>query len=164
MDIFINADEIARGLSPLNPAAVAIEAGKLMLARLDKLIQQRADFVFETTGAGVGHVGTLKRCREAGYTVHILYFYLSSVELAIDRVAQRVRQGGHFVPEQDIIRRYHLGLTRLFSHYVPLADSTTLILNDSRPMQLIAKKSGLDSWTIHHPTIWNLIQEKLHEI
>lgn len=102
---FVNADEIARGLSPLNASSVAIEAGRLMLKRLHTLIEQRKHFAFETTGAGQGHIRTLERCRDAGYEISLAFLYLLSAEVAIDRVKLRVSQGGHDVPQPDIIRR-----------------------------------------------------------
>lgn len=90
---FVNADEIARGLSPFQPDKVAIEAGKIMLNRINDLLSRRLDFAFETTLSSRSFVGFINRAKEAGYTVNLIYYWLDSVELAIERVGVRVSEG-----------------------------------------------------------------------
>src|SRR5437879_465876 len=99
---FVNADVIAQGLSGFNPDAVALRAGRIMLEQLDELTAQRANFAFETTLAGKTYASWLNSLRESAYKVHLFYFWLAKVEMAIDRVATRVRKGGHHVPEATI--------------------------------------------------------------
>ncbi|WMJ72217.1 zeta toxin family protein [Cytophagaceae bacterium ABcell3] len=106
---FVNADEIAKGLSPFQPEKVSLEAGRIMLERIDDLMRIKADFAFETTLSTRSYVNTVKRAKESGYEVTLLYFWLNSQELAIERVKERVREGGHNIPEQVIRRRYNKG-------------------------------------------------------
>ena len=101
---FVNADEIAKGLSPFNPESVAIEAGRLMLQRMDDLLSEGSDFAFETTLSTRSYVKFIERAQAKGYFVTLLYFWLPTPEQAIERVATRVREGGHNIPS-DVIRR-----------------------------------------------------------
>ena len=103
---FVNADEIAKGLSPFNPESVAIEAGRLMLQRMDDLLAEGADFAFETTLASRSYVKFVERAQAKGYFVTLLYFWLPTPEQAIERVATRVSEGGHNIPSDVIRRRY----------------------------------------------------------
>ena len=103
---FVNADEIARGLSPFNPTSVAIEAGRLMLQRIEDLLARDESFSIETTLATRSYVNLVKRARGRGYRVSLLYFWLDSPELAMRRVAERVSKGGHDIPKSTITRRY----------------------------------------------------------
>lgn len=107
---FVNADEIAKGLSPFQPEKVSLEAGRIMLERIEDLLRIKADFSFETTLSTRSYVNTVKRAKENGYDVTLLYFWLNSQELAIERVKERVREGGHNIPEQVIRRRYNKGI------------------------------------------------------
>jgi predicted ABC-type ATPase len=94
---FVNADEIARGLSPFKPESVAIQAGKIMLGRIEELIKQNADFAIETTLTTKSYINTIKRAKELGYKITLLFFWLNDVELAIERVKTRVQEGGHHI-------------------------------------------------------------------
>ena len=136
---FINADEIAKGLSPLNPDKVAIEAGRLMLGRIDKLIVDQRDFAFETTLSTRTYVKKIKKARKAGYQVTLVFFYLDSEKLAIERVKTRVLEGGHDVPKPVIIRRYHAGLKNLFNLYIPICDYWMLFDKSGLNSELIAE-------------------------
>ncbi len=120
---FVNADEIAKGLSPFNPDSVAIEAGKLMLQRISTLLNERKTFAIETTLATRSYAKLVEQAKENGYQVILLFFWLSSPEMAIERVAKRVREGGHNIPTQTIIRRYWLGLQNFFKIFAPIVDS-----------------------------------------
>src|ERR1700748_851201 len=120
---FVNADNIAAGLSPFNPESVTIEGGRLMLKRIDQLIQERATFAFETTLAARTYMSLLKEARIAGYEITLLYFWLSSPGVAKERVAKRVSRGGHNIPTEVIERRYYAGLNNLIHLYMPICDN-----------------------------------------
>ena len=126
---FVNADEIAKGLSPFNPESVAIEAGRLMIERINLLLSQRKTFALETTLATRSYTSLVKRAQDAGYTVVLLFFWLNSPEMAIERVAKRVREGGHSIPEDTIIRRYWLGLNNFFNLFAPIVNKWMLFDN-----------------------------------
>jgi predicted ABC-type ATPase len=138
-DEFINADEIARGLSPLNPERAAIEAGRLMLTKIDKLISNKKDFAFETTLATKSYVNTIQKAQENGYQVSLVFFWLESVDLAKERVKIRVSDGGHSIPEPVITRRYYSGLTNLFKLYLPICDYWMIFDNSAAPSNFIAE-------------------------
>ena len=122
MSELVNADEIAKGLSPFNPDSVAIPAGKIMLMRVRELIQAGGDFAFETTLATKSYYYLIKEAHEKGYFVTLLFLWLPSPEQAIRRVAQRVSEGGHNIPEATIRRRYRAGIKNLFNIYMPVTD------------------------------------------
>ena len=138
-DEFINADEIARGLSPLNPERAAIEAGRLMLTKIDKLISSNSDFAFETTLATKSYTNTIQKAKLHGYEVTLVYFWLDSVELATSRVRTRVLEGGHNIPEDVIKRRYFSGAKNLFKLYIPICDYWMIFDNSVSPTELIAE-------------------------
>ena len=137
---YVNADEIAAGLSPFSPESVAIQAGKLMLKRLDYLCQNQINFAFETTLSGLNYLRFLAKCKERNYQINLIYFWLNSPQLAITRVKQRVASGGHNIPEDTIIRRYYRGKKNLVESYLPLCDTWIIYDNSSLPSQLIAEK------------------------
>jgi predicted ABC-type ATPase len=119
---FVNADEIARGLSPFNPEGVAIEAGRLMLRRIRELIADGQDFAFETTLATRSYAGFVREAQALGYSVTLVFFWLQTPEMAIERVACRVASGGHRIDETTIRRRYAKGIHNLFHIYMDLVD------------------------------------------
>jgi predicted ABC-type ATPase len=127
---FINADEIAKSLAPIHPESMALTASKLMIKRLKELLDANKNFAFETTAAGTNYLKHLKFAKSRGYEIVLAFLWLSSPEHAISRVAQRVKQGGHNVPEKTIIKRYHLGIKNLLKHYLPIVDRA-LIMNNS---------------------------------
>ena len=135
---FVNADEIARGLSPFNPESVAMQAGRIMLERVDELLEQGQNFSIETTLATRSYVQLVKRAQTLGYTVSLLFFWLNSPEVAIQRVAKRVSEGGHNIPTDVIRRRYQLGLSNFFNLYKDVVDTWTLVDNASNPRQVVA--------------------------
>jgi len=110
---FVNADNIAAGISPFNPESVALGAGRIMLKRINELLTEGADFAFETTLATKSYVSLLKKAKASGYKITLVYFWLSSPEEAIERVATRVSKGGHHIPEEVIRRRYYAGINNL---------------------------------------------------
>ncbi|MDE6098622.1 MAG: zeta toxin family protein [Muribaculaceae bacterium] len=126
---FVNADEIAKGLSPFRPEEVAIEAGRLMLQRVEELLDQRSTFAIETTLATRSYRRLVLRAHELGYRVILLFFWLPSPEMAEQRVAARVAEGGHDIPKTVIHRRYWLGIQNLFSIFAPIVDRWSLYDN-----------------------------------
>ena len=118
---FVNADTLAQGLSAFRPETAAVEAGRIMLERLDQLEAQRRSFAFEATLASQALARRLERLSGAGYSVNVIYLWLPSVELALARVAERVRLGGHHVAEETVRRRFDRGRRHFFSLYRPLA-------------------------------------------
>lgn len=140
---FVNADEIAKGLSPFNPEGVAIEAGKLMLQRIDYLLEGDESFSIETTLATRSYMKLIERAHEKGFDVNLLFFWLDSPETAIRRVAQRVSEGGHNIPRETIIRRYHLGIENLFKLFMDKVDNWMLVNNAHTPRVVIADKQQI---------------------
>ena len=128
---FVNADEIAKGLSPFNPESVAIEAGRLMLQRMDDLLSEGEDFAFETTLATRSYVKFVEWTQAKGYFVTLLYFWLPTPEQAIERVATRVSEGGHNIPSDVIRRRYANGIRNLTTLYTPICDYWTIYDNSA---------------------------------
>lgn len=137
---FVNADEIAKGLSPFNPEDMAIEAGKLMLQRIDHLIAQKKVFAIETTLATRSYRNLIIKAKDAGYRVVLLFFWLPSPDMAIKRVEKRVLSGGHNIPTEVIVRRYWIGIQNLFDIFVPIVDSWSLYDN-SDVIKVIVEKS-----------------------
>ena len=136
---FINADEIARGLSPFNPSGVALQAGRIMLERLGQLIERSQSFAFETTLSGLAYISFVKKAKEKGYGITFLFLYLNNVNLAIERVAIRVSKGGHHIPEDVIERRYYKGLKN-FSRFASKVDDWYVYNNSGSAYELIAKR------------------------
>lgn len=125
---FLNADLIAAGLSPFNPDSQAIPAGRLMLGRIEELTRGRKTFALETTLAGRGHAQRLARLKhEYGYQIEIVFVWLPTADFAVDRVANRVRQGGHNIPEPVIRRRFDQGIFNFAKHYAPVADRWAIL-------------------------------------
>jgi predicted ABC-type ATPase len=134
---FVNADEIARGLSPFNTDSVAIKAGKLMLKRVEELMNEGQDFAFETTLSTRSYVSKVKRAQQMGYRVTLLFYWLDSIELAKRRVEIRVEEGGHDIPVEVIERRYLKGIQNLFNLYLPICDYTMVFDNSKYDPVLI---------------------------
>lgn len=135
---FVNADEIARGLSPFNPESMAIEAGRLMLQRIEDLLQRDETFAIETTLATKSYINLVRRAQAKGYRVSIVFFWLRTPELAVQRVAERVRHGGHNIPEDTIRRRYLAGIRNLFRLFLPEVDYWDIYDNSDTPRVQIA--------------------------
>lgn len=140
---FINADEIARGLAPKHPESVALASSKLMIKRLKDLLDAGESFAFETTASGTNYIKHLKAAKAKGYMISLTFLWLMKPEEAVRRVTQRVKQGGHHVPSEAIIRRYYAGIKNLVSHYLPIADEAFILDNTSEgpDRRLIAKKN-----------------------
>jgi predicted ABC-type ATPase len=154
---FINADEIARGLSPFQPEKAAIEAGKIMLKRVGEFLKEKTDFAIETTLASKSYKNIILQAREMGYNITLIYFWLSSVELAKERVKNRVREGGHNISSEVIVRRYYRGLKNLFDIYLPLVDMALLYDNSNAKHLFIAEKEFENDIKIIEKQIFNEI-------
>jgi len=137
---FVNADLIAAGLSPLKPELVALAAARMVLREIDRLAKAQADFAFESTLSGLTYVRRLESWRREGYRVEIVYLRLKSSQLALRRVAARVRQGGHGVPRADVVRRYSRGWKNFQLIYRPLADSWAIYENSGQSPQLLEQE------------------------
>ena len=137
---FLNADLIAAGLSPFAPETQNLQAGRLLLSRIKELAKGRRDFGFETTLSGRSYVRLLKTMKEDGYRVITYFLWLPSAELAVSRVANRVRQGGHNIPEAVIRRRFVSGLRNLFHLYRPVLDAWWLYDASRLPPPIIASE------------------------
>lgn len=135
---FVNADEIARGLSPFNPEGMAIKAGKLMLQRIEELLENKVSFAIETTLATKSYVSLVRRAQGAGYVVHVLFFYLNDAALARQRVTERVQHGGHDIPVDVIERRYHAGMRNLFGLFMDRVDRWVVYDNSCSNRRKIA--------------------------
>lgn len=136
---FVNADEIAKGLSPFNPESVAIEAGRLMLSRISELLKANVSFSIETTLSTKSYQSLVSKAHQQGYQVKLIFFWLDSPETAIKRVAQRVSEGGHNIPKDVIIRRYHAGINNLFTLYMKQVNYWLLINNTKGESEYIAE-------------------------
>ena len=159
---FVNADEIARGLSPFAPEEVSFQAGRIMLQRIDELLPQKVDFAIETTLATRSYVQLVRRAQALGYKVHLIFFFLENEEQAIQRVAQRVSNGGHNIPEDDIRRRFKRGIFNLINLYTPVCDSVLVYNNVKTPARLVArKKNRSEDIEQIEPEMWNQLISKI---
>ena len=154
---FVNADEIAKGLSPFQPDKVAIEAGRIMLNRIKDLINHDVDFAFETTLATKSYVRLIREAQSKGYFVTLVYFWLNSPELAVERVRNRVISGGHSIPEAVIYRRYASGIINLSKLYLPICDYWMIIDNSEPPFQIVAEGVKTENIEINNQIIYNQI-------
>ena len=135
---FVNADEIARGLSPFNPESMSIQAGKLMLKRVGELLEGEESFSIETTLSTRSYVSLVKKAHEKGFRVSLLFLWLNSPEMARLRVNQRVSEGGHNIDDEVIRRRYSKGLSNLFTLILPIADEWVIYDNSINPRTCVA--------------------------
>jgi predicted ABC-type ATPase len=138
---FVNADEIAKGLSPFQPEKVSIEAGRIMLERIIDLLNRQVNFAFETTLSTKTYRSKIFLARDKGYNVTLLFFWLRNANLAIERVRTRVIEGGHHIETEVIRRRYKNGIKNLFDIYLPIADEVMIFDNSEGKYDLIAEKT-----------------------
>ncbi len=152
VDEFVNADAIAQGLSAFAPERVALEAGKIMLRRLRELAEKRSNFAFETTLASRSFAPWLAKLRGAGYQVHLLFLALPDVQSAQNRVAVRVKLGGHNIPDDIVARRFRAGLRNLFQLYMPIVTSWRIYDNSipGRPLD-VAERDEYNQLAVTNP-------------
>ena len=145
---FVNSDEFAKGLSPFNPEKAAIKASRFVIMKIRHLISRQMDFAVETTLATRTLLKTVKMAQSNGYTVTLLYCWLNTPELAIQRVKARVEAGGHNIPEETIRRRYRVGIQYFFNDYSPVCERWILADNSQIPFRVVAEGSKLDTVSI----------------
>lgn len=141
---FVNSDEFAKGLSPFDPSKATIQASKYMILKFRYLLKKQQDFAVETTLATRTLLKTVRLAQDAGYTITLLYFWLNSPELAVERVRARVETGGHNIPEETIRRRYTVGIYYFFNSYAPICERWILADNSQAPFRVIAEGSKKD--------------------
>ena len=158
---FVNADEIAKGLSPFNPENVSVKAGRLMLQRIHELIENKESFAFETTLSTRSYVNLVKKAQSNGYDVTLLFLSLDSQELAIKRVETRVIEGGHNIPVDVIKRRYEKGLSNLFNLYIPVVNKWMLVDNSGERFNFIAEGMQ-EELIIKDSETWDFLKEQYY--
>lgn len=136
---FVNADLIAGGLSPLRPELAAFAAGRLFLSELDRLARSKSNFSFETTLSGQAYLARLKHWKSCGYRIEIVYLRLSSPGIGLKRIAERVKQGGHDVPAEDVLRRFARGWDNFCRVYRALADTWAVYDNSGELPRLLER-------------------------
>lgn len=155
---FVNADEIAKGLSPFQPEKVSIEAGRIMLKRINELLSENEIFAFETTLSTKSYKNKITEAKEKGYRVTLLFFWLQSIELANERVRTRVLEGGHNIAFEIIKRRYKKGIKNLFDIYLPIVDGALIFDNSEGKHELLADKQIDGFLNIVNPYKFNILK------
>lgn len=155
---FVNSDEFAKGFSPFNPEKASILASRYMLMKIRYLLKRRQDFAVETTLATRTLLKTVRMAQDAGYSVTLLYFWLNSPELAVERVRARVEAGGHNIPEETIRRRYVVGIDYFFHYYAPVCERWILADNSQIPFRVIAEGSKESVTNIRDKETYNMIR------
>jgi predicted ABC-type ATPase len=154
---FVNADEIAKGLSPFQPESVSFQAGRIMLERIKFLINHQVDFAFETTLSTRSYLPLINEAKIKGYSVVLFFLWINSPYLAKERVKERVQNGGHSIPDEIIERRYYRGLENLFS-FIRLADNWVVANNSGNQTEIIAEGKAEIELLIHNDQLWNQIK------
>lgn len=155
---FVNADEIAKGLSPFQPEKVSFEAGRIMLNRINELLLSNENFAFETTLSTKSYKKKIIGAKKKGYRVTLLFFWLQNIELAKERVKTRVLEGGHNIDPEIIERRYIRGIKNLFDIYLPIVDAAFIFDNSDVKHQLLADKQFNSSLNIVNIEKFNLLK------
>lgn len=155
---FVNADEIAKGLSPFQPEKVSFEAGRIMLNRIKELLSENENFAFETTLSTRSYKHTVAKAKEKGYRVTLLFFWLQNIELAKERVKTRVAEGGHNIEPSVIERRYVKGIKNLFDIYLSIVDGALIFDNSEGQHELLADKQADDVLNIINEEKFNLLK------
>jgi len=156
---FVNADVIAQGLSAYQPEKAAVEAGRIMLNRIHALADKKADFAFETTLASRSFARWIPNLKKQGYQFHLVFLWLKTPDLAIFRVRERIKSGGHSVPEDTIKRRYAAGLKNFFNLYAPIADSWQFYDSSQSDPFLVASKNYENDPIIKNVILWQQLRE-----
>lgn len=155
---FVNADLIAQGLAPFGPGAAAIKAGKLVLQQIHEYAKRGVDFAFETNLSGKSYISLLTNLKKKGYTLYLFFLWIPSSELAIARIKERVQEGGHHVPAEDVRRRFARGINNFFNLYEPLLDYWMLFDNSkAKPILIAQRRNG--NREIANDELFKLIQK-----
>lgn len=160
---FVNADEIAKGLSPFQPEKVSFEAGRIMLNRINELLLSNENFAFETTLATKSYRSKIINAQKNNYTVTLLFFWLQNTDLAIERVRTRVLEGGHNIATEVIKRRYQNGIKNLFEIYLSLVDEIMIFDNSYGKPELIAEKILDSEINVLNEMKFNKLKKYYHE-
>ena len=160
---FVNADEIAKGLSPFQPEKVSFESGRIMLKRINELLETNVNFAFETTLATKSYKSKIREAKNKNYSVTLLFFWLQNVDLAIERVKIRVAEGGHNIENEVIRRRYKNGIKNLFEIYLPIADEVMIFDNSEGKHDLIAKKTIETEIDVFNEIKFNKLKKQYYE-
>jgi predicted ABC-type ATPase len=155
---FVNADEIAKGLSPFQPEKVSIEAGRIMLKRINELLSENEIFAFETTLSTKSYKNKITEAKDKGYRVTLLFFWLQSIELANERVKIRVLEGGHNIAFEIVERRYKKGIKNLFDIYLPIVDGALIFDNSEGKHELLADKQIDGFLNVLNPEKFNILK------
>ena len=155
---FVNADSIARGLSPLNEQSVEMQAGRLFLERIRHLCRDHRAFAMETTLSGRGYAGLLRGLKQGGYRIELNYLWIPSAEFSARRVASRVANGGHSIPAEAIARRYAKSLKNLLQLYLPLSDYAA-VWDNSRELPRRVYEATEGAGVILDDQVWRQIEE-----
>lgn len=155
---FVNSDEFAKGLSPFDPSKASIQASRYMLKKFRYLLERGKDFAIETTLATRTLLKMAKKAQATGYTVTLLYFWLNSPDLAVERVRARVATGGHDIPEETIRRRYNTGIYYFFNLYAPICERWILADNSQIPFRVIAEGTKNEVLTIRDEETYKIIK------
>ena len=158
---FVNSDEFAKSFSPFDPGAASVTASRYMLMKINYLLERKADFAIETTLATRSLLQIVRQAQQQNYETTVLYFWLNSPDLAIERVRDRVESGGHHIPDAVIRRRYVMGLQYLFDVYIPVIDRWILADNSKPPFSVVAEGSK-DVIYIKDNEKYQLIQRIAH--
>lgn len=156
---FVNADEIAKGLSPFQPENVSFEAGRIMLHRINELLEHNVSFAFETTLATKSYKNKILNAKKNNYRVTLLFFWLQSIDLAKERVKIRVSEGGHNIEPEVIERRYLKGIKNLFEMYLPIVDGALIFDNSQGKHKLLADQNSEGQLNIHDETKYKLLKK-----
>lgn len=154
---FINADLIAKGLSPFAPASASLKAGRLLLEQIDLYAEKGIDFAFETTLSGITYLSRFEELKKKGYQIHMFFLWIPDVKLSLERVARRVKMGGHGIPDKDVRRRFLRGLQNFFNHYEPILSSWFLFDGSGQIPQEIAINEG-GKLSIHNKGLYAKIR------
>lgn len=160
---FVNADSIAAGISPFQPETVAFEAGRFMLQRINQLVKARVDFAVETTLSSKNYKQKINEWCEEGYEIILIFFWLASPALAIERIKDRVSKGGHHVPDEVVERRYFRGIKNLLDNFIPLADFWLLVDNSREYPEIICEGIKDVELKVFNEQIWNTIRQIHYE-
>jgi predicted ABC-type ATPase len=160
---FVNADEIAKGLSPFQPESVSFESGRIMLHRIDELFAAKINFAFETTLSSKIYQQKILKAKAEGYFITLLFFWLQNTDLAKERVRIRVLEGGHHIPDEVVERRYIRGIKNLFSLYIPIVDEVLIFDNSIGKIKLIAEKLFDSEMKIIDIEKYNLLKAHTYE-
>lgn len=155
---FVNADLIAAGMSPLAPERERVAASRIFLGEIERHVQARGDFGFETTLAGRGYLRLIRRLKATGWRVELIYLALPNVDMAKLRVAERVRHGGHDIPVEDIERRFSRSLENLLGGYAEAVDRTVCFLNSSEAPEVVFIQQG-GQRNVREPVMMQLLQD-----